>query len=98
MLLFMPLALLFLFVVTDAGVMLAEKGAITDAVRAGLNVEGEWGPGKVRGISADEGVRTIVERVANEIAANVRRARTALPEGESFGIEVSAFSLDIAPD
>ena len=37
--LFLPIALLFLFVVVDAGLLYVERSAVTDAVRAGLHAE-----------------------------------------------------------
>jgi hypothetical protein len=106
--LFMPLALLFLFVLTDAGLGFVEKAAITDAIRAGVNAAGrhanrealfKTGPGNQLEVE-QVFVQHLVDGIAREIVQRVSRGKFALKQTgmPRFAVEVAALLVRINAD
>lgn len=107
-LLFMPLGLFLLFVVTDGGLSLVEKAGIADALRSGLNAEVVHAK-EERAIQLDEhyalrvdqeALERLASDTADEIAKRVKKTKKKLTrsDGPRFGIEVSAIVFDVNPD
>jgi hypothetical protein len=106
--LFMPLALLFLFVLTDAGLGFVEKASITDAIRAGINAAGMHTNQETLFKAGPENqlevervlVQNLVDGVARGIVQRVNKGKFALQKTRKprFAVEVTAILVGINTD
>ncbi len=103
MVLCLPFALFFLFIVTDAGMTFVERGAVVDAVRTGLNAEELLTRGKTLLQMTDsyelvpdqEVIRVLTKQIADEIFLRVDNGRWQMRQegAANFAVEVSALAL-----
>ncbi|MCB0323171.1 MAG: hypothetical protein KDD69_06335 [Bdellovibrionales bacterium] len=106
--LFLPLALFFLFVVTDGGLTLIEKGVIRDAIRSGLQGDSSRTSEHPARENDDpsaslidpEGARHLVQELAQAVASQLERARPTTGESSAphFGVRVSALEIGVNPN
>ncbi len=101
--LFMPLALFFLFAVTDGGLTLVEQARMRDSIRAGLQTEYDSEQGFAlrsrsnafeKSLSARD-AQDLAEHLASSLQAQVQRAQSESP---TEAVEVSIFSLRVNPE
>jgi len=107
MVLFTPLAMLFLFVVIDGGLAYREKAAVFDAVRAGINTVGLYDrEGAIFELDSNFDLQfnpaqtqNILSNVAAEISSNINqvKGREGDAPADDFKVSVSALTLDIDP-
>lgn len=108
MLLFLPLALLFIFISTDTGLSFLERATIEDLVRSTINEE--------RVIQSEEAVivlnrdneleprgdalRDLLSALADELSARLTEAKGGLRDefADDFGLEVGAVAVNIDPE
>lgn len=86
MLLCVPIALLFLFVVIDGGLALIERSSLRDGLRAGLNFEAAV-------VAGQDAAGTIAE----EILSNALRAAGVSDEDRRVAVEVRVLELAFDP-
>lgn len=106
MILFLPLALFFLFVVTDAGLTYIEQGAVRDAVRSGLHHENRINAAIYRPYASGAEtinhaeLRRLCEELAEEVFNSLGRAKAPLGNSAEadYAVEVSAISLAVDGD
>ena len=90
LLLFLPIALFFLFVVIDAGLSLIQKAAINDAFRSGVNSLPAYVKSEQNNYPDREQLYTqVVSRLAQEISSNVSEVYSTY-DSSAGGFEVLA--------
>lgn len=100
--LFLPLALFFLFVVTDGGLTLVQQAELRDSVRAGLHAEyASASPFLLTRDGSDllsevdtTAARNLAEHLADELYSRIAPSSETSPRR---GVEVSIFLLEIDP-
>lgn len=107
MLLFLPLALFFLFVVIDAGLALIDKAAISNALRAGFNGEAYRSQSEnpfqltSTGIELDRSkLTTVIQNVAQDILSKIEVTLRRPGERvlQDIKVTVVAIPLEVNPE
>jgi len=100
---FIPLALFFLFVVIDSGLSLIQRASIQDDFRSAIHSTAAY----VKTISSnnilefnDTQLESLAGNIANELFSNVSSSFGVLPDAENslFAVSVTAFELTVASD
>lgn len=102
MLLFTPVALVFLFVAVDGGLALTERAAIKDALRAGLNAEGRLADAPLTIDFAGElnpespHIEKLAEEIGTAISTNILEIKGGRAAAtETYRVIVQPYLLNI---
>lgn len=101
--LFMPLALFFLFIVIDTGLSLLQRASLEDDFRSAIHSTAAYAktisPLSVQEFD-EENIRDLVNSVSEELFSNVSSSFGVLPDASDslFAVSVVAFELSITAE
>ena len=100
MLVFLPLAMFFLFLVVDGGMAYVDRSTIVDALRAGLNSQGIYEAGTVQELgdgSAIEIVDFAAEGLVTSVGQEIESILNRRFSSEDYQLTITAMQIAVDP-